>query len=237
MGFEFAPQHVAIIPDGNRRYAQKHGLAAVKGHLKGYEGARSILDKALECNVKYITYWGASISNLTKRSRIEVEGLYKVFFQVFSSILEDKELEEKQVRIRVLGKWEEYFPERVKELIRKAVDKTQNFSGYHLTFLLGYNGDVEMMEAIQSIVDNSEEGVQITPELIKKHLYTHDLPSVDLVIRTGSKSDPHNSVGFMMWDTANAQFHFTSSLYPEFTPQEFQSVIEDFSQREKRQGK
>ncbi len=231
------PRHIAIIPDGNRRYARKKGLAVVRGHFEGYKRARSILETAMESNVKYITYWGASIANLSKRHLIEIEGLYEVFYQVFSDIVQDKDLYKKQVRIRVLGKWEMYFPEKVKAVIKMAVEKTKQFTDYHLTFLLGYNGDVEMIEAIQSIINNTDKHTTITPELIKQSLYTHDLPPVDLVIRTGSKSDPHNSVGFMMWDTSNAHYHFTSSLYPEFSPEEFRSVIADYSQREKRQGK
>ena len=230
-------QHIAIIPDGNRRWAVQQGMKPEEGHLVGFEKTRGIIQSALENNIYALSFWGSSVNNLTKRSMSEVKNLYFGFKKYFTELLEDGSLDTYNVRVQVLGKWEEMFPADLKRVIRKLIDKTQHYSDHQLTFFLGYNGDVEMIEAIQSIVDNSEEKVKVTPALVKQHLYTHDLPPVDLVIRTGSKSDPHNSVGFMMWDTANSQFHYTESLYPEFTPEEFEAVIEDFSSREKRQGK
>lgn len=226
-------KHIAIIPDGNRRWAVQQGMKPEEGHLVGFEKTRGIIQASLENNIYALSFWGSSVNNLTKRSMSEVKNLYFGFKKYFTELLEDGSLDTYNVRVQVLGRWEEMFPADLKKVIRKLIEKTKDYSDHQLTFFLGYNGDEEMVQAVQRIVDSGETSV--TPDLIKQNLYTKDLPPVDLLIRTGG--EPHNSVGFMMWDTANSQYYFTDLCYPDFTVSEFDKAMQEYERRERRAGK
>jgi undecaprenyl diphosphate synthase len=229
--------HIAIIPDGNRRWARANGKAPEQGHLEGFERTREIIEKAFIGRVRNLTFWGASLDNLVKRPEDEVNHLYGGFQKHLQNLLTYKEIHKQGIRVNILGRWQELFPESLQKVIQTAIDTTQGYSNYTLNFLLGYNGDEEMLRAIQSI---SEQKLQnpdliVTPELIKQSLYTKDLPPVDLLIRTGG--EPHNSVGFMMWDTANSQYYFTDTNYPDFGMTEFDAAIAEYKTRGQRRGK
>ncbi len=231
------PKHVAIIPDGNRRWAKQQGLSVYEGHSKGVESFRTILKHAVDQGVYAVSTWGMSVDNLTRRSPREIRDLLRIFYDQFTAMVTDEELHSRNIRIRVLGRWREKFPTKVRRAIEKAEDVTKDYTNYACNFLLAYNGTDEMMQAIQQIVNDSERKgrVKITPSLIKRHLFTKDLPPVDLVIRTGG--EPHLSAGFMMWDIADAQFHFTDIYWPAFTPADFDLALADFASRERRLGK
>jgi undecaprenyl diphosphate synthase len=229
--------HIAIIPDGNRRWARANGKTEEQGHLEGFERGREIIEKAFIGRVKNLTFWGTSLDNLVKREEEEVKHLYGGFQKYFNYLLTYKEIHKQGVKVNMLGRWQELFPKSLQKIIQTVIDTTQGYSNYTLNFLLGYNGDEEMLRAIQSI---SEQKLQnpdliVTPELIKQSLYTKDLPPVDLLIRTGG--EPHNSVGFMMWDTANSQYYFTDMNYPDFGMAEFDAAIAEYKTRGQRRGK
>ena len=230
-------EHIAIIPDGNRRWAETNGRSPEQGHLEGFERTKEIIEKAFDGRVKNITFWGASLDNLAKRPQEEVQHLYKNFQTYLKILLTYKEIHTRKVRINVLGMWKELFPEMLQSVIQKAIDSTKDYSNYTLNFLLGYNGDEEMLQAIQSISEQklSNPNLEINADLVKKSLYTKSLPPVDLLIRTCG--EPHNSVGFMMWDTANSQYYFTDINYPDFTIHEFDKAIIEYHTRGKREGK
>lgn len=230
-------EHIAIIPDGNRRWARSNGKTPEQGHLEGFERTREIIEKAFDGRVKNITFWGASLDNLAKRPQDEVQHLYKNFQNYIKALLTYKEIHTQKIKINILGRWQELFPEILQDVIQKAIDSTKDYSNYTLNFLLGYNGDEEMLQAIKSISEQklANPSLEITPELVKQSLYTKDLPPVDLLIRTGG--EPHNSVGFMMWDTANSHYYFTDINYPDFTIEEFDKAIEEYHTRGKRRGK
>jgi len=243
------PKHIAIIPDGNRRWARKKGLLPWMGHQVGVKALEKLLDKCQELKIPYFTFWGSSWDNLTKRSKNEVNFLYKLYTKYFKKLAEDKKVRQNKVKINVFGRWKEIFPKATQEAIEMAQDSTKNYKNFVLTFLLAYSGTDEMLDCIQRIVnlckkktaspvrDSSLSGVKITEKLIKENLWTKDLPPVDLVIRTGCEDDPHLSAGFMMWDTAYSQLHLTSTLFPAFTVKEFEKIIKDYSQRQRRFGK
>jgi len=230
-------EHIAIIPDGNRRWAKKKGLSPEEGHLIGFERTKDIIKIAFHNNVQNISFWGSSINNLTKRPLNEVANLYFGFKKYFKEILQYKEIHDNKVQINVLGNWKKLFPKDLVKVIQKSIDETKHYTKYKLNFLLGYNGDEEMIQAIQNIVNKTKENkdLVINSDLIKQNLYTKDLPAVDLLIRTGG--EPHNSVGFMMWDTANSQYYFTDLCYPDFNENEFKKAIQEYHSRELRQGK
>jgi undecaprenyl diphosphate synthase len=230
-------EHIAIIPDGNRRWASANGKTSEQGHLEGFERTREIIEKAFIGRVRNLTFWGTSLDNLVKREEEEVKHLYGGFQKYFNYLLTYKEIHKQGVKVNMLGRWQELFPESLQKIIQTAIDTTQGYSNYTLNFLLGYNGDEEMLQAIKAISDqkSANPNLEITSDLVKKSLYTKDLPPVDLLIRTGG--EPHNSVGFMMWDTANAQYYFTDINYPDFTIQEFDKAIAEYNTRGKRRGK
>jgi undecaprenyl diphosphate synthase len=226
------PNHVAIIPDGNRRWARKRHLPSVAGHSEGAKNMERILRAALNLKIPYITFWGCSVSNLTERSRGEVNFLMKVFETYFRKLAGSKELGENRVRVRVLGRWEELLSTGAKEAARELVANTKNYDRYNLTLLMAYDGRDEMVRAVKELC---EMGKTPTAKGLKKRLWTRDLPPVDLVIRTGG--EPHWSAGFMMWDVADAQLYFTETLWPAFSGAEFRKAILEYASRERRLGK
>lgn len=232
--------HVALIPDGNRRWARQKNLAPWIGHQEGAKAFEKILDKAFKMKLKYLTLWGASWDNLTKRQKREVNFLFKVFGESFEKALNDKRLEENEVQVNVLGEWKKILPLKVQKTIENLIAKTKNNQKFFLTFLIGYNGDKEMINAISKIADlsyNSKSKIKVDENLISQNLWTGFLPPVDLIIRTGSEEDPHNSAGFMMWKTIYSQFYFTKTYFPALTSNEFEKAINNFLSRERRTGK
>ena len=229
------PLHVVIIPDGNRRWAKRRGISKEKGHKRGVKTLEDLLKKAHNVGIKYFTFWTASWDNLTKRSEKEVDYLFEVLDKQFRRVLNDDRTFKNKVRVNVFGRWVEIAPRRTQKLIKELIKKTRTFNKHILTFLLAYNGTDEMLSCIKEI--SKKRIKNITAKTIKNHLWTKDLPPVDLVIRTGCEGDPHNSAGFMMWDTAYSQFYFTKTLFPAFTPKEFEKIINDYRKRERRMGK
>jgi undecaprenyl diphosphate synthase len=228
-------QHIVIIPDGNRRWAKRHGISPEMGHKRGIKTLEKILEKARAMDIKHFTFWTASWDNLTKRTKKEVNFLFKVLDEQFRRTLKDKRVEKNQVQVRVIGRYPEIFPKGTQKVIRELIQKTKNYKKYVLTFLLAYNGTDEMISCIQTIVNSKVR--HITPKTIKNHLWTKDLPPVDLIIRTGCEDDPHMSAGFMMWDTTYSQLYFTKTLFPSFSPKEFEKIIKNYQRRDRRMGK
>jgi undecaprenyl diphosphate synthase len=228
--------HVAVIPDGNRRWAKKRGLLPWQGHIEGAKTLEKIIKKARELKILYFTFWGMSADNVLKRPKKEVDVLFSIFKRQFKKLAKSKEIQKEGVKINVFGLWKKFFPEEVKESIKEAIEKTKKNKKFVLTFLLAYNGTDEMLEAIKKIVKKAKE-TEITEKTLIENLWTGTLPPVDLVIRTGCQEDPHNSAGFMMWHTAYSQLYFTKTLFPDFSPEEFEMAINDYLKRERRFGK
>jgi len=229
------PQHIVIIPDANRRWAKEKRLDPWKGHEAGAKNLKRILKTARELGVKYISFWGSSLDNLKKRPVKECKELLNIYKRYFAEMLDSKEITENKIKIRVLGKWKEQFPSNLTSLINKCIDKTKDFGRYNLTLFLAYSGDDEMIEAMKSIVKKGIEENKITPKLIKDNLMTAETPPVDLLIRTGG--EPHLSAGFMMWDMANAQLHFSNTKWPDFSPDDLKKAVKEYSDRSRRFGK
>jgi len=232
------PNHVALIPDGNRRWARKQGLQPWIGHRVGVKAFEKVLEKALELKITHITFWGGSWDNLTKRPKIEVNFLFKVYADQFKRLAKDKRTHQNKVKIDVLGRWKEILPKETQEAIEEAKEITKDYNKYFLTFLIAYDGRDEMINCIQKIVESSKnKAIKINDKAIKENLWTKDLPPVDLVIRTGCEDDPHLSAGFMIWDISYSQLYFTKTFLPVFSPKEFEEIIKDYSERERRLGR
>lgn len=233
------PQHVVIVPDGNRRWAKQRGLVPWRGHLKGAEKTKELLQTVLDLGIYCLSLWGGSYENLTKRSKVEINVLFRIYQRYFRQLAKRKEIHQNQVKVNVIGRWLEILPNKGIQAIKELMEVTQNYNQHLLNFFIAYNGTDEMLCAIKSILKEGRKNknLKVTPELLKKHLWSGQLPPVDFLIRTGTQDDPHNSVGFMMWQTANSQYYFTNTMYPDFGRKEFIKAIKDFQRRERRLGK
>ena len=124
------------------------------------------------------------------------------------------------------------------EILKGGIEKTKNHSNYCLNFLLAYNGSTDILEGVRTVIRKTKgDEEKLTPELFRKSIMTSALPDVDLLIRTGVQGDPHNSVGFLMWQTQNSQYYFSDKLFPDFDAKEFELAIKEFAQRARRMGK
>lgn len=233
------PQHIVLIPDGNRRWAQKKGLPSFFGHREGAKTFEKVLKTALELKIPYFTIWGCSVDNITKRPEKEVKFLIDVFEKYFKKLADTKLVHKEGIKINILGRWRELLPTKVKKSLEEAIDKTKGYKNYQLTFLMAYSGTDEMAAAVKKIIETTlrrGSGQEIDENLIKANLWTKDLPAVDLVIRTGSAGDPHLSSGMMMWDIADSQFCFTDTLFPDFSGAELEKIVKKYSKTERRMG-
>lgn len=230
------PRHVAMIPDGNRRWAKLHGKSVYQGHKRGVEIFEEVVRHAADRGVRYISIWGLSLDNLRKRSAREMVGLMRIFRREFRKLAGSREIHDRQIKIMALGRWKEKFPPLVVQAVEEAIDATKSYDNYHLNFFLAYNGTDDMLQAIRGVAKalRGSNRIQVTPALLKQHLFTKSLPPVDLLIRTAG--EPHLSAGFMMWDTADAELYFTRTYWPDFTPLEFDRALTDFARRRRRLG-
>jgi tritrans,polycis-undecaprenyl-diphosphate synthase [geranylgeranyl-diphosphate specific] len=232
MSNQNTPKHVAIIPDGNRRWARKKGLMPWIGHDAAFKNFKEIFDASLELKIPYLSFWISSQDNLKKRPTAEVKFLLNLFKKKFAELASDKRIHKNQVRINAIGEWKEYLSNDVKIPIKQAIEATKKYNKSYLNFFIAYSGVDEMLKAMKKI--KNQDNLKITPEIIKKNLLTKDLPPVDLLIRTGGKA--HMSSGFMMWDIADAELYFSNKLNPDFAADDFKIAIKDYSSRCRRLG-
>lgn len=228
------PLHVGIILDGNRRWAQNHKLNPWEGHKAGKETLKKQIKYFAnkESKTKYLTLYSLSLDNFQKRSEIERKFLYNVLREGFSEILDEPVIFEKKINIDVIGRWELLPDKGLKDAIKKAVDATKTHSNKFIRFAICYDGQDEIVQACQKIVDSSAK--KITPELIKQNMFTSKLPPVDLVIRTGGEQ---RLSGFLLWDAGYAELYFTETLFPDSVPDTYENAVKDYANRQRRFGK
>jgi len=225
---------VAIIPDGNRRWAKERNLQPWEGHRAGAETLEDLIVFAQNKGIKCLSFWGSSIDNLQKRPFQEKRALLEIYKEYFSKLLEGKGIHENKVKVNFIGRWREQFPESLKKILQEIIEKTKEYKDRNLNFMLAYSGIDEMKEAFEKIHKKYKAGTKITEKMIKENLMTSELPAVDLVVRTGG--EPHLSAGFMMWDSANAQLYFSEEKFPDFKEKEFEEALLDYEKRQRRFG-
>lgn len=233
------PNHVAIVPDGNRRWAKNEGLEPWDGHREGAKRIEEIVREALRMKIKNITFWGSSEDNFEKRPLQEKRALLEVYEEYFEKLINSDDVFDNKARINVVGKWEEQFPKKLVNILNKGIEKTKSHSNYFLNFLLAYNGSSDILAAAQAVARKFAHGddkEKIDSERFREGLMTKDLPHVDLLIRTGVQEDPHNSAGFLMWQTQNSQYYFSEKMFPAFGVKQFQLALADYSNRVRRLG-
>ncbi|MBI2018101.1 di-trans,poly-cis-decaprenylcistransferase [Candidatus Daviesbacteria bacterium] len=225
------PSHIAIIMDGNRRWARSKGLSDMKGHEKGAEVLEKIVDESEKLGVKTITVYALSTENIKERAKREVLGLFNLFRKGYHSRL--KKMIKKGVRVTILGEVQG-LPQTIIKIIdriRKAYLKNESIK---LNIALNYGGKKELLSAIKEIVKKGIEVKKINEEIVERHLYTNGQRDPELLIRTGGRSRLSN---FLLWQTAYSEFYFTKTLWPDFDENEFKKAVVWYQNQKRNFGK
>lgn len=229
------PNHVAIIPDGNRRWAAERGKEPWEGHEAGSETVEALIREARKLGIRELSFWGSSLDNLKKRPFAEKRALLDIYTRYFGKLGESREIFDDEVRVRFIGRWKEQFPPALSGILSAIEEKTKRHSKHFLNFFLAYGGVDDMLSAFREVARRGLGSDEIDETTVKSCLMTAELSPVDLLIRTGKGF--HNSSGFLMWDTADSQLYFSEALFPDFGPEAFREAVDDFSGRERRFGK
>jgi undecaprenyl diphosphate synthase len=222
--------HVAIIMDGNGRWAERHGLPRFRGHIAGVDSARSTIRYLNNRHhLKYLTLYGFSTENWN-RSQNEVDRIFRIFEEVIGGM--SQELHKEGVRLRHLGRLEE-LPQSLQQEMNKAIKLTENNTGMTLGFAFNYGGRNEILDAVRRILAEGIPPQNIDEELFSRFLYTTDMPDVDLLIRTGGELRISN---FLIWQSAYSEYYFTDVLWPDFDEKEIDKALLAYRQRQRRFG-
>jgi undecaprenyl diphosphate synthase len=223
------PTHIAIIMDGNGRWAQKRGLPRFEGHQAGVENLRSVIKYFTKLKLKYLTLYGFSTENW-KRPKAEIDGLLNLLREAIDK--EMLELHKNGIRIRHLGRREK-LPTGLQQAIARAVELTKDNKGMTVSFAFDYGGRAEILDAVRKIVKEGIPPKDINEQLFGSHLYTAGLPEVDLVIRTAGELRLSN---FLIWQTAYSEYYFAEVFWPDFDSKEIDKALLAYSQRQRRFG-
>jgi len=225
------PKHVAIIMDGNRRFARKRGLPPQVGHVFGSRKAEEVLNWCWELGIKNVTVYAFSTENF-KRSEEEKENIFRIVTKELRRLAKDKRIHKNKVRVKIVGKLE-LLPDYVKEAINVVETATKNYGNFNLNIALAYGGRQELMDAIKSLLRDVNRGRlksgEIDSRTLEKYLYGDgDYANVDLVIRTGGEQRLSN---FLPWQTANSVAYFCDVYWPEFRKIDLLRAIRAWQQK------
>ena len=227
------PQHVAIIMDGNGRWAQKHHLPRLSGHEAGRKSVKRAVQAAIDHGVRYLTLYAFSVENW-QRPREEVQGLMGLLRGVIREEL--SEMGKEGIRLRTIGRKQD-LPDAVREELEAAIESTRGNTRLDLILALSYGSRVEITEAVQVMAREAQAGQldpeQIREETVEKHLYTRGIPDPDLLIRTSGEMRISN---FMLWQISYSEIHVTPVLWPDFGEKDFSLALEDYAGRDRRFG-
>jgi undecaprenyl diphosphate synthase len=228
------PKHVAIIMDGNGRWAKQRGLLRAFGHENGTKSVRTIVETCAKLGIENLTLYAFSTENWN-RPKLEVETLMKLL--VSSLKKELKTLQDNNIRLNSIGNLE-LLPKTIQKELNLVIDKTKENNRMTLTLALSYGSREEIISVVKKLTDKVKNNIisteAIDESIINEHLYTHNLPDVDLLIRT---SGEHRISNFLLWQIAYAELFFTDVLWPDFTEEHLYEAIISYQKRERRFGK
>jgi len=223
------PAHIAIIMDGNGRWAAQRGLARIQGHEHGTENIRRITHMAGELGVKYLTLWAFSTENW-RRPQEEVAGLMRILGNAIES--ETAELHRQGAQLRHIGDLDALEPD-LRQAVLDAMELTRDNDKLVLTLAFNYGGRQELLHAVRDLIRDGVAPENVTEEALEQRLYTHDLPDPDLIIRTSGECRLSN---FLLWQGAYAELFFSPKFWPDFGPEDLREAVIDYSRRERRFG-
>ncbi|MEO5787420.1 isoprenyl transferase [Gelidibacter sp.] len=228
------PNHLAIIMDGNGRWAKKQGLLRVIGHERGTKSVREVVEASAEIGIKHLTLYAFSTENWN-RPKTEVQTLMKLLVKSLKK--EIKTLQDNNIKLNAIGCLKD-LPEKAKEELEEVIEKTKDNNRMVLTLALSYGSREELINMVKEISDKVKNNIisidSIDESIINKHLYTQNLPDVDLLIRTSGEQRISN---FLLWQIAYAELYFTSILWPDFKKHDLYTALIDYQNRERRFGK
>jgi tritrans,polycis-undecaprenyl-diphosphate synthase [geranylgeranyl-diphosphate specific] len=229
------PHHVAIIMDGNRRYAKEFGLLVTQGHEKGREKLESILEWCMEIGVRMLTVYAFSTENVG-RSKDEVDMLMRMFVDSFQRLADDERVHKHKIKVRVLGQ-KELLPEDLRNAIDNAETRTKDYDQYFFNIAVGYGGREEIVHAIRDIAKAVKDGeldvMDISEKTFSDYLYTKDMPDPDLILRTSGEERISN---FLLWQLAYSELYFSDVYWPGFRKIDFLRAVRAYQQRKRRYG-
>ena len=227
------PRHVAIIMDGNGRWAKQRHLPRIEGHRAGAESARVIIRTAGELGIKYLTLYAFSVENWN-RPKDEVDALMKYLVHYLKS--ETPELNKNNVRLEIIGQVYR-LPEAVQEHLKKSITTLSKNNGLTLIMALSYGGRTEIVDAVREIAQKAKVGeldpADITEQVFSQHLYTRNVPDPDLMIRTSGEMRISN---FLLWQISYTELVVTQTLWPDFRKPQFYAALEEYHRRHRRFG-
>jgi len=223
------PQHVAIIMDGNGRWAKQRGLPRLAGHKQGVNTAQKVVEIFTEYKVPYLTLYAFSTENWN-RPQHEIDGIFKILEERLEEGI--KFAQENDIKIRHLGK-PDGLPLRLQKRVKHALELTQNNKRLTVSLAFNYGGRDEIIEAAQRLIADGIPSSQINENIFRQYLYTGDIPDPDLIIRTGGEMRLSN---FLIWQSAYAEIYFTPVLWPDFDKKELDKALISYSQRQRRFG-
>lgn len=223
------PKHIGIIPDGNRRWARKRHLPAIEGHRQGYRTARNIASRAMDMGVDYVSIYGFSTENW-KRPPEEVTALMGLL-EWITAKKEIRSIDREDIRVRFAGR-EQGLDSSIVEALRDAEERTKDNQKGQLVMCINYGGRAEITDAMKAIAEEGIAPEDINEDTIANHLYLPDVPPADMVIRSGEQ----RTSNFLPWQAAYAELMFSDKLWPDFTNDDLEGFIEDFSIRQRRFG-
>jgi undecaprenyl diphosphate synthase len=226
---EGVPRHVAIIMDGNGRWAKARGLPRLAGHRAGTENLRPVLEASAEFGIEILTIWAFSTENW-RRPEAEIRGLLLILQQMIQREL--KELHKQGVKLRHLGRLDR-LPARLQKQVLEAIELTRNNDRIVLNVGFDYGGRAEIVQAVQQIIRAGIPADDVDESLISSYLYTAGQPDPDLIIRTSGEM---RTSGFMMWQSAYAEYYITPTFWPDFDREELSKAIQAFAHRDRRYG-
>ena len=226
---QLVPKHVVIIPDGNRRWAKKHGLSPIEGHKRGLDAALKVVRGSRNLGVKILTLWGFSTENWNRPS-VEVRYLMRLYSWFFKKHL--KELIKEGVKFNWLGR-RDRVPKTLKQILEKIEAATAKNTKYILNIAIDYGGHEELIRAFRKILAKKVKPKDINEELVARNLETAGIPDPDLLIRTSGEM---RTSGIMPWQTTYTELFFSKLFFPDFSLSELKRAIADFSHRQRRFG-
>ena len=226
---KFPPTHLAIIMDGNGRWARKKGLPRLLGHREGYKALRGILLAASELGIRYLTVYAFSAENW-RRPEDEVKGLMSLIEKAAEDEL--RLMHQNNVRVNVSGRINE-LPEGLQRALKEGVETTQDNTGITFTLAVNYGGRAEIVDAVKQIVESGASAEAINEQLISHHLYNPGHPEPDLMIRTAGEMRWSN---FLLWQGAYCELYVTKKTWPEFKTEDLLDAVKTFQQRTRKFG-
>ncbi len=223
------PRHIAIIMDGNGRWAKERGLPRLKGHERGVETVRAVTEECVALGVEFLTLYAFSTENW-KRPELEVNGLWAILEHFLAYELPT--MMKNGIRLRTIGRTHE-LPESTQQKLRETIGATADNKATTLILALNYSSRTEITDAVRSICAAAPDPKTITPETISAHLYTAEYPDPDLLIRTSGEMRLSN---FMLWQLSYAEFYLTPKFWPDFDKEDLRTAVAEFQKRERRYG-